>query len=88
LNALIISLTRLNVAVVVDDLVLKLNCSSANILLLIKCWYILTYKTFLKTLENASKSDIGLWLDISLLSPFLNISLITAYFSLAGNISE
>jgi hypothetical protein len=76
------------VAVIVDKFVLKTNFSSTNILLLIKCWYILTHKTFLKTLENESKRHMGLQLDISLLSPLLNTGLITAYFNLTWNIPE
>jgi hypothetical protein len=60
LKASIISLIKLKVAAVVDDLVLKPNCSSTNILLLIKYLYVLTYKTFLKTLENAGKRGMGL----------------------------
>ena len=76
-------------AVIVDEFVLKSNCSSTNILLLlIKCRYILTIKTFSKTLENEGKRDMGLYLDLSLLSPFLNIGLITDYLNLVGNVPE
>jgi hypothetical protein len=60
LRASVISLIKLKAAAIVYDLVLKPNCSSTNILLLIKCWYILTYKTFPKTFETADKRDMGL----------------------------
>jgi hypothetical protein len=75
---------KLKVAATVDDLVLKPNCSSTNILLLVKCWYILTYKTFPKTLENARGSIVR---HIAFISTF-EYSLITAHFSLSGNIPE
>jgi len=48
------------VAVLVDEFVLKPNCSSTHILLLIKCWYILTYKIFSKTLENEGTRGVAL----------------------------
>jgi len=55
----------LKVAAIVDDLVLKPNCSATSTLSLIKC-YILTCKTFTKTVENAGKRNMGLLLDTSL----------------------
>jgi len=54
-KASIISLIKLKFAAIVDEFVLKPNCSSTDILLLIKCWYIINYKTFSKTLENEGK---------------------------------
>jgi hypothetical protein len=63
LKASIISLIKLKVAALVDDLGLKPNYSSTNILLLLllsKCWYILTYWTVSNTLEDAGKRDMGL----------------------------
>ena len=42
--------------------------------------------TYSKTLEKDVSSDIGLLLDISVLSPFLNIGLIWENFNHVGNI--
>ena len=51
-KAQIILFIKLKVAVIVDEFVLKPNCPLTSILLLlIKCWHILEYKTS-KTLEN------------------------------------
>jgi len=60
LKASIISFIKLKVAAIVDDLGLKPNCLSTNVLLLIKYWYIRTYRTFSNTLDNAGRRDMGL----------------------------
>jgi hypothetical protein len=41
---------------------------------------------FFKTFEKEVNMDIGLKFTILFLSPFLNISLISAYFSLEGKV--
>ena len=68
-------------------LVLKPNCSSANILFLLLFSQTWIYIALSTTLENEVRIDIGLESEIFILLPFLNKGFISEYFKWSGKIS-